>query len=41
MLYTAKDMGYSNEETADKLTKMCLENSKIIQGLINYQKSKI
>jgi four helix bundle protein len=41
MLYTAKDMGYSNEETADKLMKMCLENSKIIQGLINYQKSKI
>lgn len=41
MLYTANDMGYCNEETADILMKMSLENSKIIQGLINYQKSKI
>ncbi len=41
MLYTANDMGYCNEETGDKLMKMCHENSKIIQGLINYQKSKM
>jgi four helix bundle protein len=41
MIYTAEDMGYCDDETADTLKKMCLENSKIIQGLINYQKSKI
>jgi hypothetical protein len=41
MLYTAEDMGYCDDGTADTLKKMCLENSKIIQGLINYQKSKI
>ena len=41
MLYTAEDMGFCDAKTADFLRMQTLEISKIIQGLINYQKSKI
>ena len=41
MLYTAEDMGFCSGDTADMLRTQTLEVSRIIQGLINFQKSKI